>query len=126
MKVEPLRVSVESSANRRLKLTSAVVLILAVLVITASVPLLQAVSEAPTVEWSKIYREVQANSVIQTTDGGYTIVGVSAPKVVTEQSSWFSKYSLDYSNQTAVLVKTNSAGELEWEKSYGTEVFGYS
>ena len=123
--MEPLRASVEASVNRRLKLTSAVALILAVLVTVASVPLLQAVSEAPTVEWSETYSEVQANSVIQTADGGYAIAGASAPTVATEQDSWFSRYSLDYSNQAAVLVKTSSAGELEWEKSYGTEVFGY-
>jgi hypothetical protein len=126
MKVEPLRVSVEASVNRRLRLKSVVALILAVLVIVASVPLLQAVSEAPTIEWNKTYSDVQANSVIQTADGGYAIVGASAPTVVTIPNSGFSTYSLDYSDQKAVLVKTNSAGELEWKKSYGTEVFGYS
>jgi hypothetical protein len=125
MKVEPLRVSFEASANGRLKLKSVVTLILAVLVVIASVPLLQAVSEMSTVEWNKTYSDLQAKSFIQTADGGYVIIGVSAPMVVIETGSGVSSYS-DYSDQTVVLVKTNSAGELEWKKSYGTEVLGYN
>jgi len=126
MKVKPLRAIVGASVNRRLKLKSAVAIILVALVAAASVPLLQAVSEAPTVEWNKTYSDVQANSVIQTADGGYAIVGVSTPTVVTIPNSLFSGYRLDYSNQTVVFVKTDSAGGLEWKKSYGTEVFGYN
>ncbi len=126
MKVKPLRAIVGASVNRRLKLKSAVAIILVALVAAASVPLLQAVSEAPTVEWNKTYSDVQANSVVQTADGGYAIVGVSAPTVVTIPNSLFSGYRLDYSNQTVVFVKTDSAGGLEWKKSYGTEVFGYN
>jgi len=115
--VEPLRAIVEASANRRLNLKSAVALILAALVIIASVPLLQAVFEAPTVEWNKIYSDVQAKSVIQTADGGYGIVCVSAPTVLIESGAWVSSYSLDFSNQTAVFVKADSAGEWEWKQS---------
>ncbi|MCJ7762719.1 hypothetical protein MUP38_04600, partial [Candidatus Bathyarchaeota archaeon] len=86
----------------------------------------QAFSEAPTVEWNKTYSDVWANSVIQTADGGYAIVGYigSAPlEGITVNPSFFIHA---YPNQTAVLVKTNSAGELQWKKSYGAEVLGYN
>lgn len=94
------------------------------LVIAASVPLSQAFSEAPTVEWNKTYSEMQANSVIQTADGGYAIVGYtgSIPSgEIIVNPAFFSFFN---SNQTAMLVKTNSAGEVQWEKSYGAEVLG--
>jgi hypothetical protein len=92
-----------SSGRLRLRIALAVILI--ALVLVTSIPSLQAVSEAPTVEWSRTYSDVRANNVIQTADGGYVIVG-------------------GYADQVAVLAKVDSAGELQWKKSYGTEVFG--
>jgi len=88
----------------RLRLRIALAVVLVAFVAAALVLSSQAVSEVPTVEWSKTYSELRANSVIQTADGGYAIVG-------------------DYADQ-AVLAKTDSSGGLQWKKSYGTEVFG--
>jgi hypothetical protein len=92
-------------SSGRLRLSIIVVAMLVALVLVAPVPSLQAVSEAPNVEWSRTYSGVRANSVIQTADGGYAIFG-------------------GYADQNVVLVKTDSSGELQWKKSYGTEVFG--
>jgi len=91
-----------SSGRGRLRIALAVML--AALAIVAFIPSLQAVSEAPNVEWSRTYNALQPSSVIQTADGGYAIAG-------------------GYAGQ-AVLVKTDSSGGLQWQKSYGTEVFG--
>jgi hypothetical protein len=126
MKVKPMRVRFKASSCMRSNFKSTIIVMLVALVVVASIPSAQAFSEAPTVEWNKTYNEVQANSVIQTADGGYAIVGASTPTIVIIQHSPFSLYSLDYTNQTAVLVKTNSAGELQWKKLYGTEVLGYN
>ncbi|MCJ7560136.1 hypothetical protein MUO79_05910, partial [Candidatus Bathyarchaeota archaeon] len=113
-----------SSGQLSLRIIVAVMLI--VLVLIASIPSLLAVSEAPSVEWSKTYSGLQANSVIQTADGGYAIVGYTAttPTVLFTQNASYLYYYGDYVNQTAVLVKTDSSGELQWKKEYGTDVFG--
>jgi hypothetical protein len=97
------------------------------LVLLAFVPSLLAVSEQPSVEWSRTYGELQANSVIQTADGGYAIVGYTGttPTVLFMQNASFLYYSSSYANRTAVLVKTDASGELQWKKMYGTDVFGY-
>jgi len=124
MKVKPVQVRFKASSCVRLNLKSIIIVMLVALVIVASVPSAQAFPEAPTVEWNKTYNDVQANSVIQTADGGYAIAGTSTPTIVIIPHSAFSLYSLDYTNQTAVLVKTNSAGEPQWKKSYGAEVLG--
>lgn len=132
MKVKSVQVRFKASSRRGLKLKSIIVLILVTLVIVASVPSLQAFPEAPTVEWNKTYSGMQANSVIQTADGGYAIVGYTGSilpyEIFFTPSSLFDSH--DYANkflvanQTAALIKTNSAGELKWKKSYGTEVLG--
>jgi hypothetical protein len=91
-----------SSRRRSSRIIVAVMLV--ALVLSASIPFLQAVSVAPSVEWSKTYSGLRGNSVIQTADGGYAIVG--------------------YSATSAVHIKTDSSGELQWQKAYGTESFG--
>jgi hypothetical protein len=74
------------------------------LVIAVSVPLSQAFSEAPTVEWNKTYSDLYANSVIQTADGGYAIVGyagsIPSDNIILSPSF----FSFFYTNQTAMLV----------------------
>jgi hypothetical protein len=68
-----------------------------------------AVSGAPLADWSQSYNNVKASAIIQTTDGGYAIAGSDS-------------FSL-----SAILVKTNSEGQIEWQKAYGNEVFeGYN
>jgi hypothetical protein len=113
-------------SSGRLSLRIIVAVMLVVLVLITSVPSLLAVSEAPSVEWSKTYSGLQANSVIQTADGGYAIVGYTAttPTVLFTPNASYLYYGSSYANHTAVLVKTDSSGELQWKKTYGNDVFG--
>ena len=112
-------------SSGRLSLRIIVAVMLVVLVLITSVPSLLAVSEAPSVEWSKTYSGLQANSVIQTADGGYAIVGYTAttPTALFMPNGTYLYYDGGYANQTAVLVKTDSSGELQWKKTYGTDIF---
>ncbi len=52
-----------------------------------------------------------ANSIIQTSDGGYTIAGYS--------NSINGDRTSQYSNHDYWIVRINSKGKLVWEKSYG-------
>jgi hypothetical protein len=60
-------------------------------------------------EWSKTYGEGEegagALSVIQTSDGGYALVGIT---------------TLGADGGDFLFVKTDSAGEMEWSKTYGS------
>jgi hypothetical protein len=74
-----------------------------VLALVASVPSTTATPKALSVEWSRTYNGLQANSVIQTSDGGYAIAG----------TTWSS---------AATLVKIDSSGNLQWQKTHGNAV----
>ncbi|PVX23030.1 MAG: hypothetical protein CW716_13130, partial [Candidatus Bathyarchaeum sp.] len=68
-------------------------------------------------EWNKTYGGTEwdfGQSLIQTSDGGYVIVGSTA--------------SFGAGNDDCWLIKTNSEGNTEWNKTYGgTEMdFGQS
>jgi hypothetical protein len=63
-----------------------------------------AAAEAPSVEWRQTYNNLQALSVIQTSDGGYAIAGASS------------------SPDAATFVKTNSSGNIQWQKTQGDVV----
>jgi hypothetical protein len=69
-------------------------------------------SSAGDIEWQKSIGERgidEANSVQQTSDGGYIIAGTT--------SSWddeIGRYLFDYN-----IVKFSNLGELEWQKSFG-------
>jgi len=72
-------------------------------------------------QWSKTYGgkyDDQGVSVQQTSDGGYIIVGE-------KQKTEFDYFGTDYD---VYLIKTNSNGQVLWEKTYGgpNEDFGYS
>ena len=69
-----------------------------------SVPSAKADLEAPYVEWSQTYNDLQALSIIQTSDGGYAIAGTG------------------WSSEAATFIKTDSSGNLEWEKIKGNPV----
>jgi hypothetical protein len=71
-------------------------------VLVASVPPARAASETPSVEWRQTYGGLQANSVIQTSDGGYAIAGTSS--------------------SAATLVKTDSTGNVQWQETLGNAV----
>jgi hypothetical protein len=76
----------------------------------------KAQSQAPQLQWSKTYGPYEGQSVIQTSDGGYAIVG--------ENASYLAHgYNLFY----PLIIKTNSSGEQLWKSSYGAPfVYGLS
>jgi hypothetical protein len=80
--------------------------VLIALVLIVSVPSTMAAPEAPSVEWSQTYNDLQVLSVIQTSDGGYAIAG--APFSVGPDAASF--------------VKTDSSGNLQWQKAQGNPV----
>ena len=98
--------ALKSSSHRRLSPKIIIAAMLAILMLSASIRLSQAAPDAPSVEWNKTFNGIHGNSVIQTADGGYAIVG--------------------YADSQADLVKTTSSGDTQWQKSYGTEVVGGS
>lgn len=55
-------------------------------------------AESPA-QWDKVLMNGSGESIIQTSDGGYAIVGQSDGK--------------------SVLIKTNSMGDVEWSRTYG-------
>lgn len=60
-----------------------------------------------------------ANSIIQTSDGGYAIVGYRATGVDDDNSTFSKGYSLpQYSGVDVVFIKTDSTGAYEWIKYY--------
>jgi hypothetical protein len=87
------------------KAVVALVIISALLISTANVAQLMGVAAAnPSTQWIKdigSYSLGRGNSVIQTADGGYAIIG--------GKDGGF------------LLLKTNSSGDVQWEKTYGTE-----
>ena len=96
--------ALKSSSHKRMGSRTIVAAMLVLLVLSASIHLSQAAPDAPSVEWNKTFNGIHGNSVIQTADGGYAITG--------------------YVGYQAVLVKTTSSGDVQWQKSYGPEVFG--
>ena len=82
---------------RSMRIIIAMALIALVLLFT--VPSITAAPDAPSVEWSRTYNDLQVLSVIQTSDGGYAIAG--AP----------------LSADAASFIKIDSAGNLEWQKT---------
>ena len=92
----------QSPSILQLKIIIVVALIASVLII--SIPSAKADLDAPSVEWSQTYNNLQALSVIQTADGGYAIAG----------SGW--------SSEAATFIKIDSSGNLEWQKIKGNPV----
>lgn len=103
------------SSYRRLSLRITVAVVLIGLVLLASAPSLQAVSETPSVEWNRVFNGFRSTSVIQTADGGYAVVGYR---------QMFSPDVGGYVGNTAVLIKTDASGNSQWKKEYRTDVFG--
>jgi hypothetical protein len=81
-----------------------VALALIALVLIFSVPFSAAASETTSVEWRQTYNSLQALSIIQTSDGGYAIGGASG------------------SADAATFIKTDSSGNLRWQKAQNTIV----
>jgi hypothetical protein len=64
-------------------------------------------AEAPLVQWDKTYEPVEGDSVVQTADGGYAMAGLSGDR-----------FFDGYTNVTDVLIKTDSAGNMQWNKTF--------
>ena len=64
-------------------------------------------TEAPKVHWNQNYGPVEGISVVQTTDGGYTIAGISGDYIS----------SGGYTNATCVLIKTDCEGKIQWNRT---------
>lgn len=68
----------------------------------------------PTSEWSKTYGPYEGNGILQTNDSGYIIAGVNAT------FKPFSPHSPSgYIDEKGLLVKTDSNGNIIWQKTYG-------
>ena len=76
-----------------------------VLMLISTVPQSNAAAEPLSIEWRRNFSG-SANSVIQTADGGYAIAG--------------------YRYSDALLIKTDISGNMQWEKTYGTDFLGGS
>ncbi|MEP7128230.1 MAG: PKD domain-containing protein [Chitinophagales bacterium] len=71
-------------------------------------------AQAPAVEWAKCYGGTaidRAYSSIQTSDGGYLICGFT--------NSTDGDVTFNHGNSDAWLVKTDPAGGILWQKTYG-------
>jgi hypothetical protein len=81
----------------------ALALALAALILLILIPFASA-SDQPGVEWSQTYSTLRATSVVQTIDGGYVIAGIAT------------------SSGSATLIKTDSSGNIQWQKAVGDAV----
>ena len=67
---------------------------------------------APETQWDNTYGPVEGHSIIQTSDGGYAVGGTYA----TYQSA--TRGPGHFENYTTVLIKTDSSGTIQWNKTY--------
>jgi hypothetical protein len=91
----------------RLKAISGITLSLLFMGIVAST-FNVAFAQPPTTEWTKTYGGTgmdEANSVVQTSDGGYALAGFT--------------YSFGAGGDDFWLVKTDGSGNMQWNKTYG-------
>jgi hypothetical protein len=73
-----------------------------------------AYAQSPSIEWAKCYGGTDvdySNCVAVTNDGGYIITGISA--------SHDGDVGNNYGSYDYWLVKTDAAGNIQWEKNYG-------
>jgi hypothetical protein len=80
-----------------------IALLFITLVLSVFIPSSTAAPDSPSIEWRKTYGGLQAISIIQTSDGGYALAG-AAPA------------------GQATLVKTDSLGDVQWQKELGDAV----
>jgi hypothetical protein len=92
----------DSLSMRLIRIIIAVALIALILIV--SFPSTVAAADAPSVEWRQTYSNLEALSLIQTSDDGYALVGASG------------------SADAATFVKTDSSGNLQWQKAQGTVI----
>ncbi|MCW4028759.1 MAG: hypothetical protein NWE92_03840 [Candidatus Bathyarchaeota archaeon] len=90
-------------------------LFLLISVATFVAPLKYASATPPVLQWENTYGYLNGVMAIQTSDQGYAIVGTRADFVASIEP---------YTNHSATLIKTDSAGKLEWQKNYVTQTGG--
>jgi len=92
---------------------SLILALLITLLLVASAPFLKALSEAPQTQWSSTaYYGYSASCVIETEDGGLAAGGTAEI------------HSAEGGGTTAfrtMLVKTNSSGQMQWSRTYGSD-----
>jgi hypothetical protein len=89
--------------------------ILTVFVLSASLlfailPHSTAAIESPQPQWTKDFAGYWANQLVQTSEGGYAILGFN-----------LTQNSRGENITVALLLKTESTGRLQWAKTYGPE-----
>lgn len=75
------------------------------------------IDESGSLEWQRCYggsSTDQATEIIQTTDGGFAIAGISASNDGDVTDHHGDEFNYDY-----WVVKINSVGDIEWQKSLG-------
>jgi hypothetical protein len=105
--------------KRKASILTFTAMLVALSLIFASVPSLKAVTAEPQIEWQKTYNPLSGYSVAQTVDGGYAIAG--------QQAAWKTvSYhgTSGWANKTALLIKVDASGNVEWTKTYDKEVGG--
>ncbi len=74
-------------------------------------PLIITSVQTPALQWQQFLPGISGNAVIQTSDGGYLALGINA--AVTNTTS-----GPTYTNLTPILVKTDSAGNPVWQRTF--------
>src|SRR3989304_1914927 len=68
------------------------------------------------VEWQQLLSGISGSAVVQTSNGGYLVLGTNA--------SWVQVNDLGdrtYENQQSILINTDQLGNSVWEKTYQVE-----
>jgi len=91
--------------------------VLALLIlISSSLPFSRAKPGAFEVEWQRQLPGISGNSVIQSQDGGYLVLGTNASEIQVNDLG-----NRMYVKQEPILLKTDSSGNLLWEKTFSFE-----
>ena len=97
--------------KRKASVLTFTVTLLVLFLIVASAPSLKAASEPSPVPWDKTYGPIEGYRIMQTDDGGYAIA--------CEEGVWHtSRGPGGFTNVTFLLIKTDSAGQVQWRKNY--------
>lgn len=90
---------------------------LLLLILSTALLFLNCFAQAPSIQWQKSLGgsdHDEGKSIFQTTDGGYIVAGKS-----TSHDGDISAHHTTTNNPDAWVVKLNSVGSIEWEKSFG-------
>ena len=94
------------------KILALTLIVAATALTVTSIQFSEAKPGALEVEWQRQLPGVSGSSIIQTADGGFLVLGKNASIQVNDFGQ------KEYVNKTSVLLKTDSAGHVLWEKLY--------